>query len=223
MLASDLDIFEDLRRRLISGEFPYGARLRADELRKSYKCSASVLREALLRLSTLGLADFQEQRGFRMPEYSIERQHDITSMRIMLESEGACRSMMSGGVDWESRLTAAHHRLSHIESRMSSLGMVDELPRLWSEAELEFHQTLVSSCGSPVLMELHLIVYHRYRQIKIEADAALTDLAANIKEHRNILEAAISGDQTIMRHRIFEHFKRHLSPAHEEQEALVAT
>ncbi len=198
-------------------------KLRAEVLRKDYGCAASTVRESLLRLSAVGLVEFQEQRGFRMPGRSLEKQDDITRMRIMLESEGACASIINGGVGWEARLTAAHHKLSHIESRMSALGMVDELPRLWSEAELEFHQTLISACGSDVLIEMHLIVYNRYRQIRIEADKMLTDLAANIKEHNNILEAAVKGDPGLMRRRIHEHFSRHLIPEQTSDKISVAT
>ncbi len=210
-MTQDHDIFADLQRRLTTGEFDYGAKLRAEVLRKDYGCAASTIRETLLRLSALGLVEFQEQRGFRMPDYSLEKQNDITEMRIMLESEGACRSIKSGGVDWEARLTAAHHKLSHIESRMGVMGMVEDLPKLWSEAELEFHQTLISASGSQTLVEMHLMVYNRYRQIKIETDKALTDLAANVQEHKNILDAAVSGDTELMRRRIYEHFERHLS------------
>lgn len=210
-MTQDSDIFADLRRRLTSGEFAYGSKLRAEVLRQDYGCAASTMRETLLRLAAIGLVEFQEQRGFRMPEYSTAKQNDITEMRIMLESEGACRSIQFGGIDWEARLTAAHHKLSHIESRMSALGMVDDLPRLWSEAELEFHQTLISASGSETLMEMHQMVYSRYRQIKIEADKVLTDLAANISEHQNILEAAVTGDPELMRRRVYEHFERHLS------------
>ena len=211
-MSVDTDVFADLRRRLISGEFAAGAKLRAELLRRDYGCAASTVRESLLRLSELGLVEFQEQRGFRMPVCPPETRHDITRTRILLESEGACGSIEKGGVDWEARLSAAHHKLSHIESRMTAMGSTAELLGLWSATELEFHQTLISACGSPLLMELHLIVYHRYRQVNIEADRALTDLAANIREHENILDAAIRADPELMRRRIHEHFKRHLLP-----------
>lgn len=207
-----MDVFEDLRRRLVSGDFAYGAKLRAEVLKNDYACSASTVREALLRLSELGLVEFQEQRGFRMPEYSLERQHDITQMRILLETEGACRSMRAGGVGWEAALNAAHHKLSHIESRISNRGASEDLRQLWMVAELEFHQTLLSACGSPMLMELHLVVYHRYRQIKIEADRAFLYLAKNIREHEAIVAAAVSGEDAQMRRAIFEHFQHHLLP-----------
>ena len=211
-MPQDIDIFEDLRLRLVSGEFDYGTKLRAEVLRTRYGCAASTIREALLRLSAVGLVEFQEQRGFRMPDYSVERQHDITQTRILLETQGAVRSMARQSVDWEARLAAAHHKLSHIESRMQMMGMEGDLPALWMAAELEFHQTLISACGSDMLIALHLQVYHCYRQINVMADKALNDLAANIVEHKNIVDAAISGDPDLMQSRIHAHFQRHLLP-----------
>jgi DNA-binding GntR family transcriptional regulator len=211
-MRGETDIFEDLRKRLIRGSFAYGSKLRAESLRQDYDCSASTVREALFRLSTLGLVDFQEQRGFRMPERSLERQHDITQMRILLESEGACRSIRQGGVAWEARLTAAHHQLSHIETRMSGKGAVDELPDLWMQAELEFHQTLISASGSDLLRQMHMMVYHQFRQQLIVVDRGFENLADNIAQHRAILEAAIAGDEARVRAAIEAHFARHLVP-----------
>ncbi|MEL6566181.1 MAG: GntR family transcriptional regulator [Pseudomonadota bacterium] len=217
-----MDVFEDIRTRAISGSFAHGEKLRAEILRNDYGCSASTVREALLRLAALGLVEFQEQRGFRMPEYSPERQHDITQMRIMLETEGACRSMRHGGVAWESRLNAAHHKLSHIESRIAAMGPTDELAQLWMAAELEFHQTLLSACGSDILIELHLQVYNRYRQVKAEYDRTFLHVTENIREHQAIVDAALSGDETTMRTRIFEHFERHLLPGRPVAGSLAA-
>ena len=215
-MKSETDIFEDLRNRLIRGAFEYGSRLRAESLKKDYDCSASTVREVLFRLSTLGLVDFQEQRGFRMPERSLERQHDITQMRIMLESEGACRSIRLGGVAWEARLTAAHHQLSHIESRMSGMGPVAELPDLWMKAELEFHQTLISACGSELLQQMHMGVYHQFRQQLLDVDRGFENLAENIVQHKTILDAAVAGDETGVRQAVHDHFARHLAPAARE-------
>lgn len=208
-----MDVYEDLKRRLVSGDFTYGEKLRAEGLRNDYGCSASTIREALLRLSAVGLVDFQEQRGFRMPQYSRRRQHEVTEMRILLEQEGACRSIRNSTVDWEARLNAAHHKLSHIEKRIAAKGPKDGLPELWMEAELEFHGTLLSACGSEALIETHLVIYHQYRQIKVEFDRRFEHLADNIREHQAIVDAALSGDEPGMRKSILEHFERHLVSA----------
>ena len=115
------DIYEGLRLRVTSGGLTPNTKLKPSVLRHDYNCSASTIREALFRLSTVGLVSFQEQRGFRVPIPTDQAQHELTHLRILLECEGACLSLRQGGIDWESQLTAAHHKLSHIEKRLTKL------------------------------------------------------------------------------------------------------
>ncbi|WP_300032550.1 GntR family transcriptional regulator [uncultured Roseobacter sp.] len=211
MGTQDADIFDDMRHRLITGEFGYGTKLRAEKLRSDYNCSASTVREVLFRLSTVGLVDFQEQRGFRSPYQSRERQHDLTHMRIMLESEGACLSIRLGGVEWESRLSAAHHKLSHIEMRVRSSGDVSPLLNLWSRAEQEFHETLIEACGSALLIRTHLVIYEQFRQQLVSAETNYGYFAENIPEHQAILDAALERNEDLVRKRIHDHLARNLT------------
>ena len=60
---------------------------------------ASTVREALFRLSAQGLVNFQEQRGFRVPEKSPVLLAELTHVRILLEAEGAALSIRNGGND----------------------------------------------------------------------------------------------------------------------------
>ncbi|MEM6888615.1 MAG: GntR family transcriptional regulator [Pseudomonadota bacterium] len=207
----DADIFDDMRQRLITGEFGYGTKLRAEKLRLDYHCSASTVREVLFRLSTVGLVQFQEQRGFRAPEQSLERQHDLTQMRIMLEQEGACLSARLGDLEWEARLSAAHHKLSHIEMRVRSSGDVVPLVTLWSRAEQEFHETLIEACGSPLLKRMHLEIYQQFRQQLVSAETNFGYFPENIEEHLAILTAALDRDEDCLRKAIHDHLSRNLS------------
>ncbi|MFK7878541.1 GntR family transcriptional regulator [Roseobacter sp.] len=211
MAAHDADIFDDMRHRLITGEFGYGSKLRAEKLRLDYNCSASTVREVLFRLSTVGLVDFQEQRGFRSPYQSVERQHELTHMRILLESEGACLSIRLGGVEWESRLSAAHHKLSHIETRVRSSGDVTPLLGLWSRAEQEFHETLIDSCGSKLLKRTHKVIYEQFRQQLVSAETNFGYFPENIREHQAILDAALERNEDLMRVTVNDHLARNLS------------
>ncbi|MBW4706479.1 GntR family transcriptional regulator [Roseobacter sp. YSTF-M11] len=210
MAGQDADIFDDMRHRLITGEFGYGSKLRAEKLREDYNCSASTVREVLFRLSTVGLVEFQEQRGFRAPHQSLERQHDLTQMRIMLESEGACLSIRLGGVEWESRLTAAHHKLSHIEMRVRSSGDVIPLLGLWSRAEQEFHETLIDACDSKLLKRTHQVIYEQFRQQLVSAETNYGYFPENIREHQAILDAALERNEDLMRVRVHDHLARNL-------------
>lgn len=209
-MAKDSMIVESLRNRLILGQFEPGQKMQPEKLRIDYGCSASTLREALFRLSTEKLVDFQEQRGFRAPHLSPSLQHELTLMRILLESEGACLSIRHGSVEWEARLSAAHHKLSHIESRVRRENTLLSLIELWSAAELEFHQTLIDACQSETMKEIHRTLFYRFRQQLITNDKKFVYLPENELQHEAILNAALDRDETRVRQGIYDHLKRNL-------------
>lgn len=210
-MPQDNDIYHQLENRLVANGFSHGTKLRAEVLRDEFGCSASTVREALFRLSTVGLVDFQEQRGFRVPERSAEKLIELTHMRVLLEGEGAALSIRKGGVAWEARLSAAHHKLSHIETRIQAQDDPSELVPIWFSSEREFHQTLISACGSETLKQMHGIIYARFRQQLMVADMRFDFISNNIQHHADILEAALAGDEDRSRQRIYDHLSRHLS------------
>jgi len=218
-MPNDSDIIESLRNRLVNGLFKPGEKLRAERLREDYDCSASTIRESLFRLSTEGLVDFREQRGFRMPRVSVQLQHELTQMRILLESEGARQSIRHGGVLWEAKLSAAHHKLSHIESRVYGEDTPASLIELWSGAELEFHETLIEACQSDILKKTHRIIYHQFRQQLITMDQKFVYIPENIDQHKGILDAALDRDEDLIGQRIYDHLSRNLDPARAENAA----
>jgi DNA-binding GntR family transcriptional regulator len=210
-MTAEIDIYQNLKARLVSGGFEHGAKLRAEVLRKEFGCSASTVRETLFRLSTVGLVSFQEQRGFRVPDRSPEKIIEITHMRVLLESEGAVLSIRNGGVAWEARITAAHHQLSHIEKRIHASKDPSDLVSIWFGAEREFHQTLISAWGSETLKQMHARIYAQFRQQLMVADRQFDFISENIEHHAEILAAAVSGDEDLTRQKIHDHLARHLT------------
>ncbi len=206
----ETDIFETLRHRLMTNGFEHGQKVRAEHLRQEFGCSASTIREALFRLSTLGLVQFQEQRGFRVPQKSARLLHELTHMRVLLEAEGTAMSIRRGGVAWEARLTAAHHQLSHLEMRLNTTRNSEPFIDLWFAAERQFHETLISACGSEVLITTHQQIYGRFRQQLMVEDRAFDFISSNIRHHQQILDAAMAGDEALTRAKIHDHLARHL-------------
>ena len=195
--------------------FAHGQKVRAEHLRQEFGCSASTIREVLFRLSTVGLVEFREQRGFRVPEKSPRVLNELTHLRVLLEAEGTAMSIRLGGVAWEARLTAAHHQLSHLEMRLQSAADRDPFVDLWFDAERQFHETLISACGSESLRATHHQVYCRFRQQLMVEDRAFDFISGNIRHHQQILDAALSGDEALTRQKIHDHLARHLMSAPE--------
>lgn len=206
-------IYDDLHRKLVTAQFGHGEKLKSEDLRQIYGCSVNTIREVLFRLSTAGLVSFEEQRGFRARRTSPSRQHDLTQFRIMLEQEGASLSIKHGDIEWEARLSAAHHKLRHIEGEIRRSGSVETVLNLWSSAEWEFHDTLISACRSPLLRETYKTIYDQFRQQLVSCETNYGYFPDNIAEHCAILKAAQQRDEVACRQHIHSHLARNLITA----------
>ncbi len=204
------DIYRDLHMQLTTGAIPPGQKLMPEPLRTRYGCSANTLREVLLRLSSVGLVVFEEQRGFHAQPASARRIHDLTKFRILLEQEGAAQSIRHGGIAWEAQLSAAHHKLGHIETEIARTGEIEPLLPLWGVAEWEFHDTLSAACELPLLRQTFHTIYDQFRQQVITRARNFGYFADNMTEHQKIVDAALARDETACRRFIHEHLARHL-------------
>lgn len=218
------EIYADLRLKLMTGGFASAEKLKPGALQGTYACSANTIRDVLMRLANVGLVEFELQRGFRSRAISEAARNDVTRFRVLLESEGASRSMDLGGVAWEAQLTAAHHKLSHIETRIARTGDPAADTQLWSDAEWEFHHTLIAACASPLLIETFSNVYAQFRQqmYGFERDFGEDYFRAIIAEHQAILDAALLRDPEACGRAIYNHLKRNLSPEAERAETRRA-
>jgi DNA-binding GntR family transcriptional regulator len=76
----------ELRRRIVTGELPPGARLDLQELCDALGISRMPMREALSRLSTQGLIEIHPQRATVVSELSAADLKDTYGARIALET-----------------------------------------------------------------------------------------------------------------------------------------
>lgn len=210
-----IDIYENLKAKLISGALAPGMKLKPADLQGEYVCAPNTIRDVLMRLSNIGLVEFQMQRGFRATASSLEQRSDVARFRILLEQAGAVDSMKRGGIWWEADLAAAHQKLLHIERQIIGVGEVQNLLSFWTEAEREFHETLISACGSPMLTETYAKVYLQFRQqfVGQQRDFGANYFEAIIQEHQAIVDAALARDEAGCRQAIYDHLKRNLQSA----------
>ncbi len=181
---------EALHEDIVSGRLAPGLKLRPDELRTRYNVGLSPIREALLRLSADGLVERLGQRGFRVPEASIEDLDDITDMRCQLSCQALQRSIERGDLTWESSVVAAFHRIDRVTALVASKpkAHLDE----WERLNRDFHLALEAACESPWLLHFTRIIYgqsERYRRFFVAYPALMPE---SQNEHRAILDAALA-------------------------------
>src|SRR5690242_2702221 len=150
-------VYRRLRSDIISGRLPPAQRLRLDAVKESYGISISTLRELLNRLTSEGLIVAESARGFEVAPVSAENFKEIAHLRLLLECHALERSFAHGDMEWEGRVVAAHHKLASVENRIANGGPSDG--ELLKRYDSEFHQALLSACGSKVLLEAHASIF----------------------------------------------------------------
>ena len=78
-------VFDDLRRRIIEGEFEQGERLFEDQLALELDVSRNPVREALQALAQDGFVELEPRRGARVAVISPERARELFEVREPLE------------------------------------------------------------------------------------------------------------------------------------------
>lgn len=179
-----------IRTDILFGRLAPGRRLTLDKLRTAYGVSVSTLREVLSRLAAEDLVVAEGNKGFRVAPVSEQDLNDIADLRRLLEEHALALSFDLGDLDWEGRVVAAHHKLAAIERRLVAGEDVDQ--QLWKRFDWEFHQALISACGSEHLMRAHAGAFDKYLRYQMIAMSFRGEVAAT--EHADLAEAAMARD-----------------------------
>ena len=183
-------VYRRLRADIIFGRLAPSQRLKLEVIKEAYGVSISTLRELLNRLTSEGLIVAESARGFQVAPVSPEHFKEIANLRLLLESYALERSFAAGDMEWEGRVVAAHHKLASIETRTANGGPRDD--ELLKRYDSEFHQALLSACGSKVLLEAHTAIFDKY--IRYLMIAVIFRGEAASREHRRLLECALKRD-----------------------------
>ena len=182
--------YRRIRADIVFGRLQPGRKLKLESLKSEYGVSVSTLREILNRLHSERLVVAEGQKGFEVAPVSIANLKEIAALRQLLECRALEQSFRAGDMEWESRVVAAHHRLARMEERMAQgdrSGTED-----WKRYDWQFHQALISACGSKMLIDTHAAVFDKYLRYQMIALSYRGEIAA--QEHALLLECALNRD-----------------------------
>jgi DNA-binding GntR family transcriptional regulator len=182
--------YQRIRTDILFGRLRPGGRLKLEQLKVDYGASVSTLREILNRLQSERLVVAEGQKGFQVAPVSIANLREIAALRQLLECRALAQSFRAGDMEWEGRVVAAHHRLARMEERMARGDRSGS--ETWKQYDWQFHQALISACGSRMLIETHAAVFDKYLRYQMIALSYRGDIAA--REHALLAEYALSRD-----------------------------
>ena len=198
--------YQRIKRDIIFGRLAPGSKLKLDGLKERYEASMSTLRETLNRLASEGFVAAQDQRGFFVTDVSRDDLIEIANLRVLLECHALRLSIANGDTDWEGNLVAAHHKLHLMEQKMMA---GDETQKEdWKRYDWEFHQALISACGSKNLLSLHAVLFDKYLRYQM---LVLTYRGHEaVQEHREMFEASLARDEAAAAAALKKHVEKGL-------------
>ena len=182
--------YRRVRADIVHGRLAPGQKLTLDRMRDAYGSAVSTLREIFNGLASEGLVTAEGARGFEVASISPDNLREVAALRQLLECDALRSSFEAGDVEWEGRVVAAHHKLASLEKRMAAGDRFEE--EVLRRYDWEFHNALISACGSRVLLEMHAGLYDKYLRYLMLASVFRGEPVA--EEHRKLLTFALERD-----------------------------
>ncbi|KWR70205.1 hypothetical protein RN04_15325 [Arthrobacter sp. W1] len=206
MAKASVHSLEGIRRTILDGFWSPGDRLQPTALAMQFETSTTVIRESLTRLAGENLVVIRPNRGFFVPDLDLRELADITELRCSTEALAARLAVERGDVAWESKVIAAHHKLSRTPRRLPE--EPGTLNPAWSEAHREFHHALLVPCDCQPMLKLSADLANFTELYRRWAAPSKAAGKRNVeKEHQEILDAAMARDADLLGELLGNHYR----------------
>ena len=182
-------VFQELKKRIISGDYAAGFQLRQDLLAGEMGTSRIPVREALLKLEAEGLVEIIPHKGGVVRGLSLVEAEELFNLRILIECDLLRSSLPKMK---EEGFEKAEKALLRFDKMVVSVDNIDQ----WTKLNWEYHHQFYQAANQPytikILQTLHSNTdrYIRKQLLNLGAPARAHT------EHEELLILSRNGDIT---------------------------
>lgn len=181
LMSSADRIITALQRGLVTGEIPIGTWLRHDALAAEFGVSRTPVREALRVLAAQGVITIVPNRGARVNGFSVRDIRETGEVRG--ELNGLAAELAASRID-DAQTLRLLHVWDAFREALDGGAPEETLSALWSEANEDFHSTIVDAAENHHLA-LTLADLHR----RVPRNLSFSGYAGNsLRLRRNLAE-----------------------------------
>jgi DNA-binding GntR family transcriptional regulator len=198
-------LYSRLRQDIIEGVLPPGMKLKIDDISRNYDSGSSPVREALNLLTSFGLVERLDQRGFRVKPISATEFTDVLRVRCWVEERALREAIANGDEQWEEGIALALFRVNRAVNARAADS--NERNAVWEQRHRSFHMALLAGCGSPMLLDYCGQLFDqtiRYRQI---AGSLSVPVRGTEAEHDEIANATLNRQADRAVELLTEHYR----------------
>jgi DNA-binding GntR family transcriptional regulator len=196
------DVADRLREQIFSKLLAPGSWLDEQSLALQFGISRTPMREAIKALASEGLVTMKMRRGAYVTEVNRDDLEQIYTVLSLLESQAARESALKATEDELNLLDHLHHRLEKAAA--------DRDMEQFFEINGKFHELIQEIAGN---RWMNSVITDLRKVLKLHRKDSLTStgrLQSSLLEHREILQAILSRDESAAEAAMQKHFARSL-------------
>lgn len=206
--------YNEIRQRLLDGEFAPGTRLDFKKLAGELGVSTTPVREAIGQLASEGLVQLVPRLGAVVPQLSREETIELYGVREAMETYAASEAAETIIAPQLAELLGFVERMEAIAAKFSA----GRKPKLEGQplheflaADLAFHMTIIEAAGNRRLTKLAADSHAHARIFSADRIAHDQDLLEEaVRQHRAIYDALARRDADDARRQVAVHIERSL-------------
>lgn len=193
-------VFDAIKEAILTGGLPSGTALIEQHLAEEFGLSKTPVREALLRLSNVGLVRLENTRGASVVELTPDEVRDIFQMRLFLEP----LALEQGAKFFQKPQIKALEQILKNAEKAVAQGDFVTLSRL----NIDFHRGLYALTPNQLLVGWLDELSDRRRLLSVRGWQRENRSSQEWQEHRNILNAVQDGNIKLAKKHLVDHIKR---------------
>ncbi|MCG7495706.1 GntR family transcriptional regulator [Vibrio sp. Of7-15] len=183
-LTKSENLTECLIEAIVNGDHPPGSKISEPELARQFGVSRGPLREAMMRVESLGLVERVPHVGARVVTMSLSQLIDIYSVREALEGMAARLACINMA---ESEVASLQHLL---DTHSDHIDQVEGASYFHQHGDFDFHYRIIKGSGNQKLIGLLCDeLYHLLRMYRYQSPRSHSRPSNALHEHHQILSA----------------------------------
>jgi DNA-binding GntR family transcriptional regulator len=182
------------REKIVAGSLAPGERVLEQEVARECNVSRAPVREGLRILESEGLITLSPHRGARVTEVSGEEAGYLYPLRGVLEALAARSAARRIAAEGRAAIGEPLEQIEAALSEMDAATAANDIGRYYSSGAA-FHDALVAAAGNPLLTRHYTILKSSARRYQAVMSRIPTSYRASQKEHREIMDAVLAGDE----------------------------
>ena len=193
-------VYENLRRRIIEGEFAPGFPINEADFARTLAVSKTPVREALRQLERDGFVENVPGRGSTIAQIKAQDIHEVFEIREIIEA-GAVKKAA-----WLRDKAALREKRDEYRRLLESEKEGETYVHEWGSWE-DVHLCIVKALGNQALVEMYTGVLDRMLRIRNWYGQRFTRrrLHEILSEHTAILDAIVDGDSDGAEQKVRQH------------------